>query len=106
MQARVQANSLDGKSVALLLMLSERRHIDPAYELQCAPLLQYATAVWEHWDPRAILEQGLRDAVERFTDHGSPWASIRGPFSACAVAALRLRISMQGFVWSHPRRGE
>eukprot|EP00959_Pyramimonas_sp_CCMP1952_P051079 1067405-Pyramimonas_sp.AAC.1 len=53
-----------------------------------------------------MLEQGLRDAVERFTDHGNPLASIRGPFSACAATALRLRISMQGFVRSHPRRGE
>eukprot|EP00959_Pyramimonas_sp_CCMP1952_P451291 9448814-Pyramimonas_sp.AAC.1 len=61
-------------------MLSERRQVDPAYELQCAPLLQYATAVWELWHPRAMLEQGLRDAVERLADHGNPWASIRGPF--------------------------
>eukprot|EP00959_Pyramimonas_sp_CCMP1952_P020600 434682-Pyramimonas_sp.AAC.1 len=53
-----------------------------------------------------MLEQGLRDAVVRLTDHGNPWASISGPFSACAATALRLGISMQGFVWSHPRHGE
>eukprot|EP00959_Pyramimonas_sp_CCMP1952_P192011 4014684-Pyramimonas_sp.AAC.1 len=83
-------------------MLSERRQIDPAYELQCAPLLQYASAVWEHWHPRAMLEQGLRDAVGRFTDHGNPWASIRGLFfCVCcySVAASRLhaRLRMVAF---------
>eukprot|EP00959_Pyramimonas_sp_CCMP1952_P383460 8035429-Pyramimonas_sp.AAC.1 len=86
--------------VTLLLMLSERRQIDPAYELQCAPPLQFATAAWELCQPRAMLEQGLQDAVARLTDHGNPWASIRGPFSACAAAALRLGVGMQGFVVS------
>eukprot|EP00959_Pyramimonas_sp_CCMP1952_P279593 5845902-Pyramimonas_sp.AAC.1 len=53
-----------------------------------------------------MLEQGLRDAVERLTGHGNPWASVRGPFSACAATAMRRGISMQSFLWSHPRHGE
>eukprot|EP00959_Pyramimonas_sp_CCMP1952_P396071 8298585-Pyramimonas_sp.AAC.1 len=66
----------------------------------------YATAVWDGLLPRRLLEQGLTTAVHRLQHSGNPWASVRGPFSACAATALRLGLVIQGFVWRHAVLGE
>eukprot|EP00959_Pyramimonas_sp_CCMP1952_P023086 485574-Pyramimonas_sp.AAC.1 len=44
LQAHVQSNRLAGKSVTLLLMLSDKPSSDPAFQLQLDPLLAFATA--------------------------------------------------------------
>eukprot|EP00959_Pyramimonas_sp_CCMP1952_P192065 4015794-Pyramimonas_sp.AAC.1 len=48
-----------------------------------------------------MLEQGINDAVRRFSDHGNPWAGIQGPFTACAATAIRLGLQVDGFVFAH-----
>eukprot|EP00959_Pyramimonas_sp_CCMP1952_P195996 4098212-Pyramimonas_sp.AAC.1 len=59
-------------------MLADSPRTDPAYSLNLDPLRTLATAVWEQWLPRRVLEQGLggggaaavltfqRSALERY----------------------------------------
>eukprot|EP00959_Pyramimonas_sp_CCMP1952_P147015 3077187-Pyramimonas_sp.AAC.1 len=77
MQAHVQVAKLSGRSLTLLLMVSEAPRCDPACKLNIEPLQMFAVAVWDGLLPVRLLEQGIKDAVHRFSDHGNPWAGIK-----------------------------
>eukprot|EP00959_Pyramimonas_sp_CCMP1952_P326540 6835273-Pyramimonas_sp.AAC.1 len=77
MQAHLQVAELSGRSLTLLLMMSEAPRCDPAYKLTIEPLQMFAVAVWDGLLPVRMLEQGITDAVHRFSDHGNPWAGIK-----------------------------
>ena len=88
-----------------MLMLAPSPRADPAYSLNIDVLCAYAAAVWERWLPSRMLEQGLQDAFERLRGNQNPWASIRGPFSACVATCLRIGVEPNGFVWTHSTLG-
>eukprot|EP00959_Pyramimonas_sp_CCMP1952_P267939 5601988-Pyramimonas_sp.AAC.1 len=105
-QAQVESARVDGRSISLMLLLSDVDKVDPAYKLCKGPLMALASAVWDSWMPLPILRSGVKEAWGRLSQHTSPWQSIRGPFSACVASALRLGISMQGLQWHHPSIGD
>eukprot|EP00959_Pyramimonas_sp_CCMP1952_P068503 1429469-Pyramimonas_sp.AAC.1 len=50
-QAQVEATRVHGRSVSLMLQMSQVDRVDPAYGLNKGPLLALASAVWDSWLP-------------------------------------------------------
>ena len=94
--ALVAAGSGDLDVRLILAETGAKGKVDPAFPAHCAPIVAWATAVWEQWFPlptlRALCNQGLK--LLRVAT--SPWPRVKGPGTALVATAARLGWEVAG----------
>ena len=92
--ARAAAAPSGGKNVDLLLHAIDGPHgtLDPAFEAHAAPVLMYATAVWQSWLQRhqfeAASQQGSFKLMAK--EGESCWSLVTGPITALLASLKRI----------------
>ncbi len=82
-----------GKDLNITLILADdkaHQRLDPAFAAHCAPMGQWAEAVWCSWCPIAMLHRSIAIARARIAGALRPWARVRGPAAAYVATAARL----------------
>ena len=91
--AKAAAPQSGGKAVDLVLYSCDTSTgtLDPAFEVHVQPLLSWALAHWQRWQPLASLNLAVEHARERvIVDDSTVWAKVNGPAAAVVASAHRL----------------
>ena len=63
---------------------------DPTYPAHEMPIHMYATAWWESWVPRDIMEHAHEKTAAAFESAKFAWNAAKGPFAATILSARRI----------------
>ena len=83
-----------GADLDITLLLADNKTCgaaDPAYEAHIGVIQHWATAVWETWAPRAMLDYTIKNASIRLSRVKHVWSHVFGPAAAYIATLERLR---------------
>ncbi len=95
--AAAASPSAAGKNPVLVLLALDGSAgtLDPAFEAHVAPARQWATAVWENWQPRLQLAEAFAAAAIKLENAASSqWNLVAGPCTALLATLRRINWQM------------
>ncbi len=67
--------------------------LDPAFDAHVLPIVRYAYAWWESWQPAHPLTKAFGDAYSRLIAKNMSWGVVNGPIAALIMSLLRMKWS-------------
>ncbi len=98
-QARAAAPEGGGKAVDLVLWITDGTSgsSDPAFPAHVDPIVKWATAWWEGWQPGPTMVDAFTDANTKLNSCvSSMWHKVAGPVTALIASALRIGWFFEG----------
>jgi hypothetical protein len=95
--AAAASPSAAGKNPVLVLLALDGSTgtLDPAFDAHVAPAKQWATAVWENWQPRPQLAEAFAAAALKLENAtSSQWHLVTGPCTALLATLRRINWQM------------
>ena len=91
--ARASAPEGGGKDLNLVLYILDGPSgtCDPAFDAHVLPLVRYASAWWENWQPADVITRAFRQAYSRMSNRKGAWGSVNGPLAALIVTLARMK---------------
>jgi len=93
--ARAAAPEGGGKDPNLVLYLLDGSagSMDPAFDAHVLPIVRYAYAWWESWQPTRLLTKAFGAAYSRLNAKNMSWGVVNGPIAALIMSLARMKWS-------------
>ena len=90
--AKASAAPGSGKDLNLSLWIEDfsGRRTDPAFAAHIAPIVTWATAVWQRWMPIGVLAGSALRAQQALSRATNLWSAVAGPARATVASMLRI----------------
>eukprot|EP00959_Pyramimonas_sp_CCMP1952_P226490 4735552-Pyramimonas_sp.AAC.1 len=89
---KLQDHHPDGRSRTLALMIAPNTDLDPIYRVTWQPIKFLMQCWWEQWLPQSAMATAMKATADHLVTLNTPWAAIRGPFSAAWATLWRIGV--------------
>eukprot|EP00973_Karenia_brevis_P082350 11415731-Karenia_brevis.AAC.1 len=76
--------------ITLLVLDSKGGTLDPAFSAHALPIVSWAMAIWDRWQPPQVMAHSVERARCKLSRVSSIWSAVTGPATAVLATAWRL----------------